>query len=203
MKPSRFGNGTHHGAQGAAAFRAGRTFEEDIEATNRVYADQGLLAIARAYPPVGGPPGGMFYRGKGQVDFVGHVLGVPLALDTKSNTGQASYKHDERDDHELDFLLRWRATGGVAFLLIRDDDMLYLVDDLARLRARGTVALRTHARGRAVPMPVVPSLRRTDAERTLDAARNRPIWPWLTLAAEYSGAIASALSAHCPSSPAA
>ena len=104
--------------QGALAQQTGRTFEDELEATNAAYLAAGLATIARAHPPVGGPPNALFYRGKGQVDFVGSVLGIPVAFDAKSNSDAASYKHDPRDYHELDFLLSWRRTGGVSFLLI-------------------------------------------------------------------------------------
>lgn len=194
--PSRFGGNAVNVAQGASAVRAGRTFEEELEATHAapLYAER--CAIARAFPPVGGPPDALFYRGPGQVDFVGHVAGVPVAFDAKSNAEQASYKHDPRDYHELDFLLGWRARGGVSFLLILDRsiDTLYLVDDLARLRAGETVALRTHARGRSRPAPVVPALIRTQSERMLDAALGRPVWPWLSLAAMTYASVSRALA---------
>jgi hypothetical protein len=197
MSSRRWSPARHAGrvAGGAAALRAGRSFEEELEATHDSAEYSALCAMSRAYPPVGGPPGALFYRGKGKVDFVGHVLGVPVAFDVKSNNAEASYHHDPRDCHELDFLLTWRARGGVSFLLVLDRsiDTLYLVDDVARLRAGANVQLRTHARGRAVPAPVVPALVRTEVERTLAAVRSAPIWPWLQLAAAQYPAIARAL----------
>lgn len=178
----------YHAARGAAAHRAGRSFEDELEATHVAYAGQGLAAIARAHPPVGGPPSALFYRGKGSVDFLGTLAarphGIPVAFDAKSEAGAASYKHSERDMHEIDFLLAWRSAGGLAFLLVLDRSIgtLYLVDDLATLRAGGSVALRTHARGRAHPESIVPALHRTESELLLDHALSRPIWPWLAIA---------------------
>jgi penicillin-binding protein-related factor A (putative recombinase) len=144
---------------------------------------------------VGGPPHALSYRGKGKVDFVGHVLGVPVAFDAKSNNAEASYHHDERDYHELDFLLDWRARGGVSFLLVLDRsiDTLYLVDDVARLRAGANVQLRTHARGRVVPAPVVPAIVCTEAARLIATVKRAPVWPWLQIAAPTYPAIARAL----------
>lgn len=185
--------------QGATAYRAGRTFEEELEQANAVYAAAGVATIARAHPPVGGPPNALYYRGKGQVDFIGTIRstiagtvtagsgaphGIPIAFDAKSNSDAASYKHDPRDYHELDFLLDWRRAGGVSFLLLLDRPIgtMYLVDDLDALRAGASIALRTHARGRSLPMPIVPALHRTESERTLDVALGRAIWPWLALA---------------------
>jgi hypothetical protein len=189
-------------AGGAAALRAGRTFEEELEATHESAEYSALCAMARAFPPVGGKPGALFFRGKGKVDFVGHVLGVPVALDAKSNRAEASYHHDPRDYHELDFLLDWRARGGVAFLLVLDRsiDTLYLVDDVARLRAGANVQLRTHARGRAAVAPLVPAVHRTEAARTLDAMRGKPVWPWLQVAAMVYAPLARALGLE-PRSP--
>ena len=195
--------------QGALAKQAGRTFEDELEATNAAYLAAGLATIARAHPPVGGPPNALFYRGKGQVDFVGSVTGasasaglpgIPVAFDAKSNSDAASYKHDPRDYHELDFLLNWRRTGGVSFLLLLDRPIgtLYLVDDLAALRAGASIALRTHVRGRSHPQPLVPALHRSESERTLDAALGRAIWPWLALARLQYPLLAAALPSLPP-----
>ena len=192
---------THHAAQGAAAKRAGLTFEEELEQSNASYLGDGLAVMARAFPPVGGPPGRMYFTGQGDVDFVGHGAGIPIAFDAKSKSEAASYKHLARDMHELDFLLNWRAVkseqAGVSFLLLLDRSIgtLYLVTDLARLRAGKSIQLRTHDRGHTNTVPLVPSLHRTESERTLDAALGRPVWPWLQLAAEYSPEIARAIAA--------
>jgi penicillin-binding protein-related factor A (putative recombinase) len=174
---------TAHAVRGANARQAGRSFEAELEATHRAYAADGIAAIARAHPPVGGIPGALYYAGKGQVDFVGHVRGVPVAFDAKSEAGAASFKHGIDDYHELDFLLTWRAAGGVAFLLVydRERDTVYLLDQLEALRAGETVPMRTHARGRSIAQPVVPSLHRTDSARALDTALGRPVWPWITI----------------------
>jgi hypothetical protein len=176
--------------QGATAHRTGRTFEDELEATNAAYRMQGLATIARAHPPVGGPPTALYYRGTGQVD----------TFDAKSNSDAASYKHDPRDYHELDFLLDWRRTRGVAFLILLDRPIgtLYLVDDLAALRAGSSIALRTHARGRSRPESIVPALRRTESEVTLDVALGRPVWPWLALAKLQYPTLAAAMSSLLP-----
>lgn len=185
-------------AGGAASRRSGHSFEAELEATHAAPDYARILIMARAHPPVAGPPHALHYAGKGKVDFAGHVLSVPVAFDAKSNTDEASYTHDPRDHHELDFLLDWRARGGVAFLLVLDRsiDTLYLVDDLARLRSGFNVQLRTHARGHAVPAPIVPAIVRTERDRTLDAVRSRPIWPWVALAASVYPALAGVLP--CP-----
>ena len=195
-RPFRGRPNTINRAQGATAKRVGRSFEEDIEATNRVYSAEGLAAIARAHPPVGGPPGALFYRGKGQVDFVGTVCGVPVAFDTKSDEGCASYKYYEDDMHELDFLLDWRAKGGVAFVLLldRSRDTLYLIDHLATLRAGKSVPVRTHVRSQTGAQALVPALVRTESERTLDAAMSFAVWPWIDLATLHDPRLANAIA---------
>lgn len=187
-----------HAARGAAARQSGASFEGELEATHRAYRRAELAVIARAHPPVGGIPGQLYYAGKGDVDYVGHVRGIPVAFDAKSEAGAASYKHDAGELHQLDFLLDWRDRGGVAFLLLvdRPAGALYLVDDLLRLRQCASVPLRTHARGKSLSVPVVPALHRTESERALDAALGRPVWPWLDLARLHSPTLADALDAH-------
>lgn len=192
VKPTHF----HRAASNAS--RAGKSFEADIDATNRAYAAAGLAAVARAHPPVGGIPGALYFKGKGDVDFVGHVLGIPVAFDTKSEAGAASYKHDAGEMHQLDFLIRWRELGGVAFLLLRDleRNALYLIDRLDSLRAGKSAPLRTHARTKSAPVSLVPSLVRTESERLLDAALGKPVWPWLDLAQQHDPRLAAAIAAH-------
>jgi penicillin-binding protein-related factor A (putative recombinase) len=183
-------------AQGAVAKREGRSFEQEITATNDAYAAMGLVAMTRAHPPVAGPPTNLHYAGDGDVDFVGHVRGIPVAFDTKSDEGCASYKYYERDMHELDFLLAWRRTGGVAFVLLLDRarETLYLIDHLAALRAGKSVPLRTHVRSKSGAQTLVPALIRTASERTLDAAMGRPIWPWFDLAKQHDARLADAIA---------
>jgi hypothetical protein len=153
MSSRRWSPARHAGrvAGGAAALRAGRSFEEELEATHDSAEYSALCAMSRAYPPVGGPPGALFYRGKGKVDFVGHVLGVPVAFDVKSNNAEASYHHDPRDCHELDFLLtgeRGAACPSCSSSIDRSTRCTWWTTSRASAPARTCSCARTRAAAR-------------------------------------------------------
>lgn len=169
---------------GAAARAAGRAFEAELVATHDALVQLGApLAVARAHPPVGGPPHALHYAGKGQVDFVGTFAGRGVSFDAKSVAGAATYTHDPRDVHELHFLRRTRAAGGLAFLLVRDPALhrVYLVDDLEALIAGHAVTLRRHAREGATPCVLSLQLREHDV--ALRLATGQPVWDWTSLVA--------------------
>lgn len=183
--PAGFGS-----RRGRAAHAQGDAFQAELDATHAALAAAGVpLVLSRGNPRVGGTPAtGLFYAGKGDVDYVGTLEGRPVAFDAKSEAGAASYRHLERDMHELDFLLDFRRRGrALAFLLVRDVELgrVYLVEDLAPLRAGGAVALRAHARDGAAPL--VPALERTEQERLLAQALGRPVWDWVTLLRSIAG----------------
>ena len=115
------------------------------------------------------------------MDYVGAWDGVPVAFDAKSAEGRASYAHDPKKRHELEFLERFRAAGGLAFLLVRDAALgrVYCVADLAPLLAGESVPLRVDLRDGGAPL--VPCLARPDAHVAVALVTGRPVWDWREL----------------------
>jgi hypothetical protein len=182
-------------AGGAAALRAGRTFEEELEATHASAEYSALCAMARAFPPVGGPPGALFYRGKGKVDFVGHVLGVPVALrrEVEQRRGVVSPRPARLSRARLPARLA-RARRRVLPARARSLDRHALPGGRRRAppRRRERAAPDARARPRG-PSPVVPAIVCTEAARLIATVKRAPVWPWLQIAAPTYPAIARAL----------
>lgn len=150
-------------AQGAKARKSGKSFEDAIEASCEWYRANGQAVITRNYPPTAGYGRSLRYTGKGVVDFTGwtppsgdlpeyavQMYAKPIAFDCKCITGSASYKHAERDRHQLEFLLDW-SRAGVSGLLLHDSDMgctwwLSGGERLRTLLAGGSVPIRTKQR---------------------------------------------------------
>lgn len=120
---------------------------------------------------------------------------VAIAFDCKVITGAARYRHAERDRHQLESLLHFRAAGGRAFLLLhcRALDRVWLLEDLDALWRREAVLVRSRKRRRAtdrgqrsVPLDAMvevqyhlPALAPSAASDV--ARRDRPRWDYVTL----------------------
>jgi hypothetical protein len=100
-------------------------------------------------------------------------------------SGSASYRHAPRDRHQLERLLRFRETGGRAFLLLccRVLDRVWLADDLDALWRGDRIEIRRRtADGFTHLLPVLaPS-------SDLDVARGaRPRWDYRQLMEQSRG----------------
>ncbi len=169
---------------GARAKRSGRAFEQEIEEANACYERHGLAVVYRHHPPVEGWGRTLRVTGRGPADFSGVVRlagtgPVAVAFDCKVITGDASYAHAERDRHQLESLLRCRAAGSRAFLLLycRALDRVWLLEDLDALWRRQRVPVRRRA-GDAVEhlLPVLEPSPLADVARGI-----RPHWDYVGL----------------------
>ena len=183
----RLGLGTRdQGAQltGARAKRSGRAFEQEIEEANALYERHGLAVVYRHHPPVEGWGRTLRVTGRGPADFSGVVRlpgtrPVAVAFDCKVITGHVSYAHAERDRHQLESLLRFRAAGGRAFLLLccRVLDCVWLLEDLDALWRRERVPVRRRTRGAVEHLlPVLEPSPLADVARSI-----RPHWDYVRL----------------------
>ena len=169
---------------GARAKQSGRDFEMEIELANTFYERRGLATVYRHHPAVEGWGRTLRVVGKGPADFSGVLrltngAAVAIAFDCKVVSGSAGYRHAPRDRHQLESLLRFRETGGRAFLLLccRVLDRVWLAEDLDTLWRGEHIEIRRRAEdGFTHLLPVLaPS---TD----LDLARGaQPHWDYRRL----------------------
>ncbi len=169
---------------GARAKQSGRAFEQEIEEANAFYERHGLAVVYRHHPPVEGWGRTLRVTGRGPADFSGVVRlpgtgSVAVAFDCKVITDDASYRHGERDRHQLESLLRFRAAGGRAFLLLlcRALDRVWLLEDLDGLMRRERVPVRRRESDAVEHLlPVV------EPSSLADVARGAlPHWHYLSL----------------------
>lgn len=135
----------------AAAIRAqivkananGRAFEDAVSFTCARWREIGVAKVRKAYASsrTGGYGGG---GGSAPVDFTGTLHdGTAIAFECKNITRTANYTHDKDRLHQVTYLRRVRALGGLAFVLLYDSDfgVAFIVADLEAL-----------SRGEAVPV---------------------------------------------------
>lgn len=108
----------------------GLGFQKRVRAACDYYREASEAVIAECPPPVVGGQGRARYTGKGEVDFIGHVQGRPIAFDAKSTITE--YLHLEQPKlrrmgrsntfrraggtvHQAAFLLGWLRCGLVAY----------------------------------------------------------------------------------------
>lgn len=174
---------------GARAKQSGRDFEMEIELANAFYERRGLATVYRHHPPAEGWGRTLRVVGKGPADFSGVArlatgAAVAIAFDCKVVSGSASYRHAPRDRHQLESLLRFRETGGRAFLLLccRVLDRVWLAEDLDALWRGDRIEIRQRTDdGYTHLLPVLaPS-------KDLDVARGaRCHWDYLGLLNDVS-----------------
>ncbi|MFL5561746.1 MAG: hypothetical protein ACJ79K_09755 [Gemmatimonadaceae bacterium] len=175
----------------ARAKQSGRDFEMEIELANECYERRGLATVYRHHPAVEGWGRTLRVVGKGPADFSGVVrlttgAAIAVAFDCKVVSGSASYRHAPRDRHQLESLVRFRDTGGRAFLLLccRVLDRVWLLDDLDTLLHGDRIEIRRRTDdGFTHLLPVLaPS-------SDLDVARGaRPHWDYRQLIEGSRGA---------------
>ena len=169
---------------GARAKQSGREFEAEIELANAFNERRGIAVVYRHHPMIEGWGRTLRVVGKGPADFSGVVrlptgTSAAIAFDCKVVSGSASYRHAPRDRHQLESLLRFRAAGGRAFLLLccRVLNCVWLLEDLDTLWRGERVNIR-----RRTDHNVEHHLPAISASSTLDTARAvRPHWDYLRL----------------------
>ncbi|MBL0387888.1 Holliday junction resolvase RecU [Tumebacillus sp. ITR2] len=119
----------------------GKSFEDRVIQANQQYAARGVAVIQKVATPFQ-----IIRKGKGMiavptekstVDFVGLAVGRGVALDAKTTKVQTNFPLSNVEQHQIDFLVRWKKQGGAAFLLIefstlRDEIYRLDVDQLVR-----------------------------------------------------------------------
>lgn len=102
----------------------GSTFEEFINKTNEVYAENGLALIQKIPTPI--TPIDMDKKGhitlayfdqKSTVDYVGAIQGIPVCFDAKE-CNKDTFPLQNIHAHQIDFMGKWEKQDGLAFILI-------------------------------------------------------------------------------------
>ncbi len=102
----------------------GSTFEEFINKTNELYAENNLALIQKIPTPI--TPIDMDGRGhitlayfdqKSTVDYVGAIQGIPVCFDAKE-CNKDTFPLQNVHPHQVDFMRRFEGQDGLAFILI-------------------------------------------------------------------------------------
>ncbi len=102
----------------------GSTFEEFINKTNELYAENNLALIQKIPTPI--TPIDMDGRGhitlayfdqKSTVDYVGAIQGIPVCFDAKE-CNKDTFPLQNVHPHQVDFMRRFEGQEGLAFILI-------------------------------------------------------------------------------------
>lgn len=107
----------------------GRSFEQLIEAANDFYFDQRIAAIIKVPTAITllrrwdarqkrSIIDNAFPAKKGTVDYIGQVGSVPISFEAKSTENKTSFPLKNLKDHQLAWLLRINALGGMAWILV-------------------------------------------------------------------------------------
>ena len=103
----------------------GSTLEEMINRTNAKYAEQGLAVIQKIPTPI--TPVKMdsgtrqitlaYFEQKSTVDYIGAIQGYPVCFDAKECATE-TFSLQNIHEHQVEFMKRFEAPGGIAFFLI-------------------------------------------------------------------------------------
>ncbi len=102
----------------------GSTFEEFINKTNELYAENNLALIQKIPTPI--TPIDMDGRGhitlayfdqKSTVDYVGAIQGIPVCFDAKE-CNKDTFPLQNVHPHQVEFMRRFEGQEGLAFILI-------------------------------------------------------------------------------------
>lgn len=119
------------------ANRAGRAFEQALIRSCDHYREACLADITRCAPASRDMPYSVRLAGVSEVDFDGDLLTADrrIAFDAKSISKNSTYSHSTRDRHQIAYLMRLQARGGIGFVLLYDHrlDMMWLFADLKRI----------------------------------------------------------------------
>ena len=103
----------------------GSTFEEFINSTNEVYADNGLALIQKIPTPItpiemdkkSGHITLAYFDQKSTVDYVGAVQGIPVCFDAKE-CNKDTFPLQNVHQHQVEFMGKFEKQDGLAFILI-------------------------------------------------------------------------------------
>lgn len=118
----------------------GSTLEDMINRTNEKYADAGLALIQKVPTPITpikmdkerGQITLAYFEQKSTVDYIGAVQGIPVCFDAKECAVE-TFSLQNIHPHQVEFMRRFEAQGGVAFFLIyytHKDILYYLALDM-------------------------------------------------------------------------
>ncbi len=135
----------------------GSAFEEMVNRTNEKYEENGLALIQKVPTPI--TPIAIdqktrhitlaYFDKKSTVDYIGAVQGYPICFDAKESATD-TFNLQNIHDHQANFMLKFKAQGGIAFFLIyytkKDiiyymniDEMMFFVE---RARSGGRKSFR-------------------------------------------------------------
>ena len=112
----------------------GSTLEDMVNRTNEKYMEAGLALIQKIPTPI--TPVKLdketrqitlaYFEQQSTVDYIGVVQGIPVCFDAKECTKE-SFRLANIHAHQMEFMRRFEAQGGISFLLIyyTHKDLLY------------------------------------------------------------------------------
>jgi hypothetical protein len=176
---------------GAIAKQQGKAFQSELDAMHTRWRTLGIGAIQQGNPAIIRRGRDVIIVGKGGVDYVGHLAGVPVAYEAKSRSGATRLelldrKGRDNEDAECRFLLDYsHHPDALGFYLVRDPTLrrCYIVhvrEHLETLLAGGSVRLRRDLNDKTDPgAAVVPCIEYpTEQEILITLGRRRDLWPW-------------------------
>jgi len=127
----------------------GSAFEELIDLTNRLYEQKNLAIIQKVPTPI--TPTAVdnaartisqaYFEKKSTVDFIGVSQGVAICFDAKE-TKQPSLPLRNIHAHQVEFMQKFTAQGGVSFLLVnftaKNEIFLLPIEVLAKYHTSAT-----------------------------------------------------------------
>lgn len=101
----------------------GMGLETLIEYANAQYAAKGIALIQKVATPwkvvrKGKQIVSAFPEKKSTVDFIGVYKGKAVAFDVKQTENKTRFPYANIEDHQLDYMQKWEANGGLSFFLI-------------------------------------------------------------------------------------
>lgn len=108
----------------------GSVLEDMINRTNDIYEEQGLALIQKIPTPI--TPIDMdhktkqitlaYFDKKSTVDYIGAIQGIPVCFDAKE-CSMPRFSINNIHEHQVNFMNKFEAQGGMAFLLIHFTDV--------------------------------------------------------------------------------
>ena len=161
--------------KGRTRQRAGRGFEDELNAVHEIYRDRGLAKLQRVEAPAQWSEklsGWTKKPGGGPCDYIGAAKvgrSVPCVIFDAKSWDRAKYGHEPQALHQLKTLLEFQKIGAIGFLLVRDRTLriCYLIHD--------TQSLTTLWRGLSVVLRSAPR----QGKKKLDAGDYTHEYPFV------------------------